>query len=153
VEKLSKEVDLMIVVGGKHSSNTRKLFNIASQHTKAIHIETIDEIKEIPKGVDSVGIISGTSTPKEIVEEIAAGLKKLGGMLQMENNFEKLLDSYLFDNVRKGEIVEAVVLRKGESEIFVDFGWKSEGVVTSDELVKDVKDYKIGEKLSLILLR
>lgn len=71
----------------------------------------------------------------------------------MENNFEKLLDNYLFENVRNGAEVEAVVLRKGEAELFVDFGWKSEGIVEADELVNNLEDYKIGDKLSLILLR
>lgn len=76
-EQLAKEVDLMIVVGGKHSSNTRKLYRIASKFTNTIHIETSEELDSVSGGVDKVGIISGTSTPREIVEEIINRLKNI----------------------------------------------------------------------------
>ncbi len=41
---MSKQVDLMIIIGGKNSSNTRKLYDIASKHTDAICVETAEEL-------------------------------------------------------------------------------------------------------------
>ncbi|ANQ54487.1 MULTISPECIES: bifunctional 4-hydroxy-3-methylbut-2-enyl diphosphate reductase/30S ribosomal protein S1 [unclassified Thermosipho (in: thermotogales)] len=152
-QQLSKIVDLMVIVGGKHSSNTTKLYKIAKKYTNAIHIEFPEEIEFIPKGVKKVGIISGTSTPKELVDKVVERLKILGGMLQMDGNFEKLLEEYLYTDVRRGEEVEATVLRKSDTELFVDFGWKGEGIVNSNELVKDLEEYNIGDKITLLLLK
>ncbi|ABR31467.1 4-hydroxy-3-methylbut-2-enyl diphosphate reductase [Thermosipho melanesiensis] len=152
-EKISKIVDLMVVVGGKHSSNTTKLYKISSKYTKSMHIELPEELIELPKGVKKIGVISGTSTPKNIVEKVILRLKELGGMLQMDGNFEKLLESYLYDDVRRGTEVMGTVLRKGETELFVNFGWRAEGIVSSDELVKDLSEYNIGDKLKLLVIK
>lgn len=70
--KIAKTVDAMIVIGGKHSSNTRKLYEICSnecQHT--YYIQTLDDLHlELPKSVGLVGITAGASTPNNIIEEV-----------------------------------------------------------------------------------
>ncbi|QTA37658.1 S1 RNA-binding domain-containing protein [Thermosipho ferrireducens] len=71
----------------------------------------------------------------------------------MDNSFEKLLGEYLFDEVKRGSLVEGVVVRISESEVFIDFGWKGEGLVPAEELVRSPKDYGIGEKLTLMVLK
>ncbi len=69
--ELSKSVDLMAVIGGKHSANTRRLATICRKNVETIHIETADEITpEILKGKKLVGITAGASTPRWIVEEV-----------------------------------------------------------------------------------
>ena len=68
---LSKKVDFMIVVGGKHSSNTTKLYQIAKKNT--IHIENAKELsKDIFAGIDikTIGITAGASTPDWIINEV-----------------------------------------------------------------------------------
>lgn len=79
-KEIAKNVDLLIVVGGKHSSNTRKLARIASEYTEVLHIETEDELNKFPLNVKKVGVVSGTSTPNETVNRVVNILKKLGGM-------------------------------------------------------------------------
>lgn len=71
----------------------------------------------------------------------------------MENSFEKMLENYLFENVKRGALIEGVVVRKTDSEVFVDFEWKGEGVIVADELVREPGQYKIGEKLNLVVLK
>jgi len=71
VKKLSKKVDLLLVVGGLNSSNTKRLYEIGKMYIAAYHIETERDIRpEWFKGVKVVGIVSGTSTPMRIIEKV-----------------------------------------------------------------------------------
>jgi len=70
--KLAKASDLMIVVGGKNSSNTKMLANICTEYIKTHHIETSQEIcKEwLNKDIMNIGITAGASTPDWIIVEV-----------------------------------------------------------------------------------
>lgn len=76
-EELSKKVECMIIVGGKNSSNTTKLYEIAKQNCKTtFHIETVDELNlEEIKRYNVIGIMAGASTPKESIEEVVKNIK------------------------------------------------------------------------------
>lgn len=79
-EEISKQADIMIVVGGKNSSNTTKLYEICiSNCKKVIHIEDEKELKldEISK-YNKVGIVAGASTPKSTIENVINLLKMKG---------------------------------------------------------------------------
>lgn len=77
-EKLAKEVDVMIVIGGKNSGNTTRLYQICSAITKTYHIENVDEIdKNWFNKVEVVGITAGASTPGWIIENIKGGIKEI----------------------------------------------------------------------------
>ena len=71
-EELASRADVMIVIGGKHSSNTRKLYDIcASRCSSTYFIETLDDLNlEVPKSVRLVGITAGASTPQNLIEEV-----------------------------------------------------------------------------------
>ncbi|MBE6145246.1 MAG: 4-hydroxy-3-methylbut-2-enyl diphosphate reductase [Firmicutes bacterium] len=76
--KLSEEVDAMIIIGGKNSSNTKKLYDIASSKCKNTYIvETIDDLKEDMSVFDIVGVMAGASTPKESIDEVVDYLKSV----------------------------------------------------------------------------
>ncbi|MCX8029847.1 MAG: 4-hydroxy-3-methylbut-2-enyl diphosphate reductase [Brevinematales bacterium] len=76
VEELSKECDLMVVLGGYNSSNTKKLRDLCARYTEAIHIENISQLDtSILKGKKKVGIAAGTSTPDWIINEAYQFLK------------------------------------------------------------------------------
>lgn len=78
-EKLSKEVDFMIIIGGKNSSNTKKLYDIASFNCKhAICIENKDELDlEKIKGFNKIGIMAGASTPRNSIDEVKEEIEKI----------------------------------------------------------------------------
>lgn len=74
------KVDLCIVVGDNKSSNTKKLAKVASEiaNIKTILCEDLESLdKEALKGINSVSITSGASTPSYIVDEIIEYLKKM----------------------------------------------------------------------------
>jgi len=81
VEKLSKEVDVMVIVGGKNSSNTRRLYEIASKNCKKAYlVSSPDEISgDWFYNVNSIGVSGGASTPPEMVEEVYEKIKNLLG--------------------------------------------------------------------------
>ncbi len=65
-------VDAMIVIGGRHSSNTRKLYEICRENCEATYfIQTLEDLHlELPKTATLVGITAGASTPNNIIEEV-----------------------------------------------------------------------------------
>lgn len=69
---LAAEADVMIVIGGRHSSNTRKLYEICSEEcANTYFIQTLDDLRlELPKTVGLVGITAGASTPNKLIEEV-----------------------------------------------------------------------------------
>lgn len=77
-EEIAKKVDYMIIIGGKKSYNTKKLYEIANKNTKAIWVETAEElnIEEISK-YNKIGIMAGASTPTESIENVVEKLKNV----------------------------------------------------------------------------
>ena len=71
-DRISGQVDAMIVIGGAHSSNTRKLYEICSKKCAYTYfVQKADDLPgDFPDGVKTVGITAGASTPKNIIEEV-----------------------------------------------------------------------------------
>lgn len=77
-KKIAKNVDLMIVVGGKNSANTTKLYKIVKKVKPAIHIETADEIDvDRIKQYNKVGITAGASTPEYLINDVINKIKRI----------------------------------------------------------------------------
>ena len=79
---LSGRVDAVIVVGGRHSANTMRLAEIArSAGRKTIHVETADELDtEDLRGLSSVGVTAGASTPGWVIDEVLSAVRSAGGI-------------------------------------------------------------------------
>jgi 4-hydroxy-3-methylbut-2-enyl diphosphate reductase len=76
--ELSQKADLVIIVGGRKSSNTKTLYEIVSMHTRAFHIESEAELKkEWFTNVHTVGLVSGASTPEEMVRIVTEKIRSL----------------------------------------------------------------------------
>ncbi|MCI6812075.1 MAG: 4-hydroxy-3-methylbut-2-enyl diphosphate reductase [Lachnospiraceae bacterium] len=71
-QEIAAKADAMIVIGGTHSSNTRKLYEICKNECENTHfIQTLDDLHlDLPKSVGLVGITAGASTPNNIIEEV-----------------------------------------------------------------------------------
>ncbi len=78
LKRLASEVEAIVVIGGKNSSNTKRLYDLAIKSGKpAWHIEQAEEIPEEVKNYESIGITAGASTPDWIIHEVESKLQKM----------------------------------------------------------------------------
>lgn len=79
VEKLSKTMDIIIVIGGKNSANTQKLVEIAKKNCNIVyHIQTKEELKDINfESNIKIGVVAGASTPNDIIKEVEKYLMEM----------------------------------------------------------------------------
>ena len=79
VKKIAKEVDLMIIIGGKHSGNTRRLAQISKAlNPNTYHIEKADELEtEWFEGAENIGVSAGASTPDWIIKEVVEKIREI----------------------------------------------------------------------------
>ena len=77
-EEISKKVQFMIIIGGKNSSNTKKLYEIGKKNCEnCICIETAEDIDfDKIKNYDKIGVMAGASTPQELIEKVIDRLNK-----------------------------------------------------------------------------
>ena len=78
-KEIAGEVELMIIIGGKHSSNTNKLYEIAKKEcSNCMLIETAEELnKSCIKNINKIGIMAGASTPNESIANAVEKLKEM----------------------------------------------------------------------------
>ncbi len=91
--ELAETVDVMIVVGGRNSANTRRLAEIcAAAGAPTHHVETAAEVEaEWVRGARRVGVTAGASTPSWIVDDVVQRLRELGAATRVD--LRELLDS------------------------------------------------------------
>lgn len=76
--ELAKKVDTMIVIGGKNSSNTKKLYQLCKNITKSsLIVDETDLDKSMIQGHEIIGITAGASTPKEIIDKVKSKIESL----------------------------------------------------------------------------
>jgi len=148
--KISKEADSMIVIGGKNSSNTTKLYEIAKENcTNTIHIENISELPADfinRKNMKKIGVTAGASTPDWIIKEV------LDIMNTENNNFKDQLS--LMDELDKrfviGDEVQGEILSKTRESILVSLvGYKADGIIPHAELSAKEDPITFSEKLNI----
>jgi 4-hydroxy-3-methylbut-2-enyl diphosphate reductase len=158
VEALAKKCDLMVIVGGSHSSNTQKLFLIASKYCKSIAVENAKSLREMRldlSGVRSVGISAGASTPAYIIKEVEQTMSEL--INDEEFNWEEEMEKSL-KPIHIGKRVTGTVLSVYNTEVYVDLGTKQQGVIPAGELTNDPNlkpedVVKVGDELDLLVLK
>ena len=95
--ELTSEVDLMIVIGGYNSSNTKKLkMGCDESGVEAFHIERASQLEpEMFDGREHVGITAGTSTPREVIEEVYLAILSMPGVIVSEASGMPPKEKYL----------------------------------------------------------
>jgi (E)-4-hydroxy-3-methyl-but-2-enyl pyrophosphate reductase len=165
---LAKNSDLMLIVGGRQSSNTAKLRDVCSEFCPTFLIETAQELpwKELQQA-GRIGVTAGASTPASIIKEVLDTMtevldnKELNEEMQPESasdaNFEEMLEESL-KNFNTDEKVHGVVVGVAPNEVYVDVGRKQAGFIPASEFSADpnakLEDLvKVGDELDLLIMR
>ena len=149
---IAKNVDAMIVIGDKHSSNSQKLFEISSKEcARTIFIQTLDDLDlKLFESTGKVGITAGASTPQKIIKEVHASMT--------EKSFEQLLEESLV-TIHNGEVVEGTVIDVKPDEIILNIGYKADGILTRNEYSNDSANLdlttvaKVGDTMETKVLK
>ena len=152
--EIAKNSDMMIVIGGRDSSNTHKLYDLCSlECPNTVWIESLSELKnDFPDNAKCVGITAGASTPDGIITEV---IKKV--MENKELDFEALLEDTL-KTLHTGDTVNGIVCTIGDNEIKLDLGVKVTGVLTKEQITDDPaanlhEMFKVGDEVAVFVIR
>lgn len=210
---LAREVDLMLIIGGKNSANTKKLQQICqTSGTPSYLIEGAAELSaDLFDGVRSVGVCAGASTPEWIIEEVVVKMTENNEVNEVmeqnkpeevqeetkapevkrnfaaemsfapaaeakpakaekpaepERTLEQMGDDVSFEeffnhgikDIHRGLCVQGTVVQVRDTELLVDIGSKSEGILPSNQLLPDeaehIKEkFHVGDKFDVIVIR
>ena len=151
-EILSSECDSMIVIGGKGSANTAKLYQICKENCKStIWIERADELVSNPTS-RKTGIVAGASTPPDIIEEVYKT------MSANKENFAQMLEDQPLKTLNTGDVVTGTVEYVSDTELQLDLGAGVTGLIkaeqiTDDSSVKLKALYKQGDTIEAFVIR
>jgi len=135
VIELAKKVDVMLVIGGFNSSNTIKLYELARQYCpNTYHIENAEDLaKETIMKAETIGVSAGASTPDWIIKEVINKMEDLNTLNIMEE-YEKS-----FKTLHPGETVKGTVISYNDEEVFVNIGYKADGIIKKEDLTWDIE--------------
>lgn len=153
IASLAGQTDLMIVIGGKNSSNTRKLFQISKMiNPNTYHVEKAMDLDiKWFKDVKKAGISAGASTPEWIIEEVIEKMEEI----KETNGMAEAVEAN--ELPRRGSVVLGKVVQVDKERAFVDVGSKTEGILESGEVsfrrVEDLTELiKVGDEFSVKII-
>lgn len=168
--ELSQKCDAMIVIGGKTSANSKRLYDICRENCpKVFFIETADDLDmSLLKDVSILGITAGASTPAWIIKEV--NQKMSDEMKNAENtaaaaneaeaateSFEEMLEKSI-KTLHTGEKVTGIIAAITPTEVSVDLGTKQSGYIplselTDDPTAKPEDIVKVGDEIETYVMR
>lgn len=158
--ELAKQADTMIVIGGKKSSNTRKLYEVCSAYCADTRmIESAAELEQQSCDYSgTIGITAGASTPGHIIKEVIETMEEnMKNGAEQGNEFAQLFEESL-KTLNTGETVRGTVMEIRPTEVLVDLGFKSDGIIPMSELSEDPTAnpsdlVKVGDEIEVFVVR
>ncbi len=153
-QALAKQCDFMVVIGGRESSNTAKLYEICRRYCgKTVWIANAGELNpDEAAGARYVGIVAGASTPSGEIEEVYKT------MSEMKENLEKLLAESECSTLNTGDVVTGTVTHVSDAELQLDVGAGVTGYIKADQITDDpafklTENFKNGDKVEAFVIR
>ena len=151
-KSLAENSDFMIVVGGRESSNTAKLYKICKDACdQTIWVENASELDGGFPTNNKIGIVAGASTPKRDIEEVFLI------MSEMTENFAELLEQSL-KTLNTGDTVTGYVTHVTDAELQLDLGAKVTGIIKAEQITDDASvrltdTFHIGDAVEAFVIR
>ena len=155
--------DAMVVIGGRSSSNSRKLYEIASEvceNTYFIENTSHLPLKDIAK-YNKIGVSAGASAPERIIKEVISNMSDI-----ITNNIDESneMNDFMAEIEKslkmpqRGEIVKGEVIQVGPREVYVNLGCKKDGIIPKDEIAleadQDIESmFKLGDVVEAKVLK
>ncbi|MEG0256668.1 MAG: bifunctional 4-hydroxy-3-methylbut-2-enyl diphosphate reductase/30S ribosomal protein S1 [Christensenella sp.] len=168
--ELARGSDIVLVVGGRHSSNTEKLYTLCKNNCEKTYY--IDNITQLPleKVTNHViiSIVAGASTPDWLIREVRTQMSDVEKVVDTEVTEEtevsaekeqsqanedfmaEIEKSFVY--IKRGQIVNGTVVQISDSEICVNIGYKSDGIIKKENLTAAGDDvptdlFKVGDEI------
>ncbi len=158
--EISRQADLMVVIGGKNSSNTQKLYEICLANCPLTYkIETVADIPSLViKHNYTIGVTAGASTPDWVIKEVVETMEEMMNKQETEMSFQQAFEESMVNSLRSGEVVKGRIIGYNTSEVFVDLGYKADGTISMEEFLEDPdfdpeKDLKEGEEILVYIIK
>ena len=157
--ELAARSDAMIVVGGRHSANTAKLYaTCRALCPRTILVECAAEIPPAFANTHSekIGITAGASTPDGLLKEVVTTMTDNENMNPVapqeaaESDFAAAIDSTMV-HYRPGAVLTGTVISIGDEEVIVNIGGKSDGLIKKSDLVD--KDVQPGSEIEVEVVK
>ena len=158
--ELAGRMDAMIVVGGRNSANTQKLFDICRNVCpRTILVESAAEIPPAFANKDSekIGITAGASTPTDSLKEVVTRMSELENKdlnptaeVETNNDFMAEVESTLV-RIRPGQTLTGKVVQITEDEVCVSIGYKADGLIKRADLVD--QDVKLDDEIEVEVVK
>ena len=150
--ELAKSSDVMLVLGGRNSSNTQKLYSICKSVCEETYL--LEHIGELDSACNfdskKVGITAGASTPAVLIKEAICKMENL-------ESFESLVEESL-KTLNTGDVVKGTVIEVRPNEVIVDLGAKQDGFIpaaeiSDDPMVTTAGVVKPGDEIEVFVVR
>ena len=158
--ELAARMDAMIVVGGRNSANTRKLYDICRNACpRTILVESAAEIPPAFANKDSekIGITAGASTPTDSLKEVVTRMSDMENKdltpateVEANNDFMAEVESTLV-RIRPGQTLTGKVVQITEDEVCVSIGYKADGLIKRTDLVD--QDVKLDDEIEVEVVK
>lgn len=159
-QELAARADAMVVVGGRHSANTQKLYATCA----AICPRTIlvERAEEIPPGFaniysEFIGIAAGASTPERLLKEVVTRMNDMEKQdlvptpnEETKKDFMAEVDASLV-KIRPGQTVTGTVVQISDEEVCVNIGYKSDGIIKRADLTEE--NVQMGQEIEVEVIK
>ena len=151
--ELASSCDVIIVIGGRESSNTAKLYEICREKCKrTVWVSCAAELDARSfRDVQRIGIVAGASTPRNEIEEVYKT------MSEINENFEKMLEENCL-TLNTGDVVTGIVTHVSDAELQLDLGAGVTGYIKAEQISDDpnlklADSFKKGDEVEAFVIR
>ena len=157
-QQLAQKVDAMVVIGGRNSSNTQKLYHICKNICHLTYlVESVHELPIFSPSIKNIGITAGASTPEWIIEEVVQHMEDMNNKVEGELSFSEAFEKTL-TQLTPNSVVTGKIIGYNNNEVFVDLGYKADGLIPMEEFLEQEgfdpeTDLKEGTAIRALIIK